>query len=66
MPIYQFKTEDGSIVERFFSMRNAPDIGDRVEVEGQMATRILTLPHITDIEALMHVARITTRTALPL
>jgi Lrp/AsnC family transcriptional regulator len=30
------------------------------------ATRILTLPHIADIEALMHVARIKSDEALPL
>ena len=28
--------------------------------------RILTLPHITDIEALMHVARIKSNESLPL
>ena len=39
---------------------------DMAHYQALYRDHILQLPNITDIEALMHVARITTRTALPL
>ena len=39
---------------------------DMAHYQGIYRSQILTLPHITDIEALMHVARIKSDEALPI
>lgn len=40
MPLYQFKDQYGFEVEVFFGMDDAPKIGDEIDHEGQMLTRV--------------------------
>ena len=42
MPTYVFQYDDGSTVDQFYSMADAPKIGDVVTINGRKATRI---PH---------------------
>ena len=42
--LYQFKSNDGEIIERDFRMKDAPDLGHPIEVNGKTYKRILSLP----------------------
>jgi len=40
MPTYQFRADDGEIVEQFYHMADAPPCGSVVEIEGRKCTRL--------------------------
>jgi hypothetical protein len=40
MPLYLFKSETGEQIEKFYSMTDAPKIGDTVEIDGVLCTRV--------------------------
>lgn len=42
--LYQFKSDDGEIIERDFRMKDAPDLGAVVRFKGKSYRRILSLP----------------------
>lgn len=42
MPVYEFKTDDGHILEKFFSISDAPPIGSRHVISGQSAVRVIS------------------------
>lgn len=42
MPLYEFETDSGEIIEAHFSMSEVPSIGERVNLNGQMATRLVS------------------------
>jgi hypothetical protein len=45
MPLYDFQTESGEIIEAHFAMVNAPSIGETIEIDGQPATRLVSKHH---------------------
>lgn len=50
MPLYLFEREDGSHVEAYYTMANAPSIGSVVEIDGESATRLASC-HLPQPEA---------------
>ena len=40
MPMYEFQTPDGDVVEKFIPMKDAPDFGEVVDVDGVPCKRI--------------------------
>lgn len=42
MPVYEFKTPANTIVECFFPVSKAPDIGAQVDIDGITCTRIIS------------------------
>jgi hypothetical protein len=42
MPMYEFKTDDGGILEKHFSIKDAPSIGSRRVIDGQRCTRVVS------------------------
>lgn len=40
MPIYSFQAEDGEIIDRVYSMAEAPSIGSVLEVDGKAFKRV--------------------------
>jgi len=40
--MYDFETPTGEVVEHFFSMANAPKIGEVVEIDGVRCTRLMS------------------------
>jgi hypothetical protein len=42
VPIYEFKTDGGKVVEEFFPSSQAPSIGSRHVIKGQSAVRIVS------------------------
>lgn len=49
MPLYLFETSDGEVIELFYSMNDAPRIGETVSLEdGKTAKRIPTLSFIKE------------------
>ncbi len=47
MPVYEFVTTSGKVVEAFFSMAVAPRIGDVITLHGEKATRIVRPPQVS-------------------
>ena len=39
--MYEFRAEDGEVIEKFYNMKNCPDIGKKITVKGMKYTRIL-------------------------
>lgn len=42
MPMYDFETPTGEVVEHFFPMAQSPKIGDTVEINGVQCTRLMS------------------------
>lgn len=42
MPLYPFISESGEVYEVSYSMRDAPSIGDIIELDGKKLTRIVS------------------------
>lgn len=43
MPIYEFETENGTIIEEFFTMKDAPEAtGDWMSLRGEKCKRIIS------------------------
>ena len=42
--LYQFKASDGEIIERDYRMKDAPELGHTITVEGKEYARILSEP----------------------
>ena len=42
--LYQFQSDDGEVIERDYRMSNAPELGQKVTVNGKAYHRILSLP----------------------
>ena len=40
--IYEFQSDDGEVIERMFSMANAPDLGKKIVVKGKTYKRVLS------------------------
>lgn len=55
MPIYEFQATDGTKVERFFSAKNAPDLGKTIRFGGKTYRRIMSTPQISaDVKNVVH------------
>lgn len=42
--LYQFQADDGEVIERNYSMKEAPELGQAIEVDGKVFRRILSMP----------------------
>ena len=46
MPIYEFETSTGEVLEQFFPMADAPRVGTEVVIEGVPCVRIFERQHV--------------------
>lgn len=46
MPVYEFQTPDGRIVEQWYSAKNCPAIGSIVMIDRQPCVRVISFPQL--------------------
>lgn len=42
--MYEFKSDDGQVIERFFAVANRPSLGSAITVDGKRFKRIVSRP----------------------
>lgn len=57
MPEYPFETQDGQVIDLYFPMSEAPEIGSQIEVDGQKLTRLPPQLKVTTGKTYAHVAQ---------
>lgn len=51
MPLYEFRSKDGNVIETFYHSDDAPDLGRWVTVDGKRYQRIISAPQVPSHKA---------------